>query len=185
MRGGCLGSAAAREAAGFYPEYVSGARDGSCILITKDADTFVGCEKTCEEKANGTLVSVFDTRGRTQVGKLLYRIFEKNATALNDDYKPWFWIGLYKNVLGDWEWVNSDNVYPNDAEGWDVGQPNGRESRCSWVMYHSMRFHDDPLCCEKHRCICETHAQPHDSFHIAANVINTTSCMSLEEYLKT
>ena len=136
----CIGSDQARIAAGFYPQYVKGTRDGSCILITRKSDTFLGCEEECEQRANGTLVSADTEESWLIVANLLLQIpFYSNETVLHEDNTE-FWIGLYKNILEKWSWVNKKGTYPKNAEGWDVHHPD-MKGICSGLQYASKRFH--------------------------------------------
>ena len=107
---------------GLHPQ-VKGTRDGSCILITRKSDTFLGCEEECEQRANGTLVSADTEESWLIVANLLLQIpFYSNETVLHEDNTE-FWIGLYKNILEKSGVGSIKERIPKNAEGWDVHHP--------------------------------------------------------------
>ena len=158
-----------RSAQGFYPHRVLLEGNDRCILISRTKHTFEGCENFCEKKANGTLITSATDKERKRVLQAL-KILQGNVTAATKAGEK-FWVGLYKNFLEKWEWVNSEKTYALSEDGWDSGQPNNGQSRCAMMHTGMYRFNDAKACCDRGPCICETNVEPNSYFSIAKEEI--------------
>ena len=64
----CLGS----DTAGFYPEKINGARDGSCILISRTRIRFLGAKKRARKRRTERSSAPRRQGAKPKVAKLLF-----------------------------------------------------------------------------------------------------------------
>ncbi|MGH0154560.1 UNVERIFIED_CONTAM: hypothetical protein FKN15_027476 [Acipenser sinensis] len=115
---------------------------GHCYLFqSASTDNWPHASMECL-RMGGALLSIEDTAEA--------RFIEENIEILQDRVKS-FWIGLYKNVDGNWLWIDNSVV---DYVNWNAGE-SGKSKDCVELHTVSGKWHN--LNCNSYRgYICKT-----------------------------
>ncbi|MGH0174663.1 UNVERIFIED_CONTAM: hypothetical protein FKN15_068385 [Acipenser sinensis] len=119
----------------------------ACVYMDNDgtwktapcSDTYYS---VCKQSKGGALLSIEDTAEA--------KFIEENIEILQDRVKS-FWIGLYKNVDGNWLWIDNSVV---DYVNWNPGE-SGKSKDCVELHTVGGKWHN--LNCNSYRgYICKT-----------------------------
>lgn len=150
--------------------------DGHCFHLSTEVATFEGCQDICG-LLNGTLATIMQ-----HDYKRIFATFRDTANSAASD-SPW-WIGLYKDALNDWSWLNGVD-FDSSWSNWVDDRPPASlcgENRCAGAYPPSnkdLRTKFFPASCSNITmpCLCESPGTVGDSFFWAKDeLVNGSVC---------
>uniref|UniRef100_UPI00398E69AD macrophage mannose receptor 1-like n=1 Tax=Pristiophorus japonicus TaxID=55135 RepID=UPI00398E69AD len=116
---------------------------GHCYLFeTAFVKSWAAASLECI-RAGASLVSVDDLAEST---------FLLHTTEMVTDKTKTFWIGMYRNVEGDWLWIDNNVV---DFVNWNKGEPSDHKNEDCVEMYSESSYWNNAPCTNYKSYICK------------------------------